>query len=128
LPEDSEEYPVTTLHSFLREAADEFKRLRLQVKISLIGSLVVILLLSRFLIYDLMDLGPSPFEAASSPLPPPRPDIPDLVLLFASLVAILFSMNVWIRQRRFVSRWGQRFERLDALEKQLLPDDPQRSP
>ena len=105
------------MHHFLQEASTEFRRFRLQAKVTLIGSLVILILLSRFLIYDLMDLGPTPFEAAT------RPDIPDLFLLLASLVAVLLSVDVWLKQRKFVSRWGERFEKLDALEKQLLSDD-----
>jgi hypothetical protein len=50
-------------------------------------------------------------------------DYADLFLLLASLVAVLWSLNVWIKQRNFVSRWGKRFEKLDSLERQLLPDE-----
>jgi len=73
-----------------------------------------------------MDLGPSPFETATPSLPAPRPDIPDLILLFASLAAVLFSVNVWMKQRKFIARWGERFEKLDALEKQLLPEETEK--
>ena len=126
LSEEREDFPITSLHGFLQEASTEFKRFRLQAKITLAGSLIVILLLSRFLIYDLMDLGPSPFETATPSLPAPRPDIPDLILLFASLAAVLFSVNVWMKQRKFIARWGERFEKLDALEKQLLPEETEK--
>lgn len=123
MSEERDEYPVTGLHRFLQEASSEFRRFRVQAKITLIGSLVIFILVSRFLIYDLMDLGPPPYEAATSPLSPPRPDVLDLLLLVASLVAVLMTVDVWLKQRRFVSRWGERFEKLNALEKQLLPDD-----
>ena len=115
--DERDEYPVTSLHRFLQEASSEFKRFRLQAKITLIGSLVILILLSRFLIYALADFGPPPFEATT------RPDIPDLFLILASLVAVLFSVDVWLKQRKFVSRWGERFEKLNALEKQLLSED-----
>jgi len=101
--EQRDEYPVTSLHRFLQEASSEFRRFRFQAKITLIGSLVIFILVSRFLIYDLMDLGPPPYEAATSPLSPPRPDFLDLLLLVASLVAVLMTVNVWLKQRRFVS-------------------------
>ena len=120
---ERDEYPITNLHIFLDEASREFKRFRLQAKITLIGSIVILLLISRFLIYALVDFGPAPFGDVSSPLPPPRPDIPDLILLLVSFTAVLFTIDVWFKQRRFVSRWGERFGKLDALEKRLLADD-----
>jgi uncharacterized metal-binding protein len=121
---DSDEYPLATLHKFLQEASTEFNRFRTQAKVNLIGSIILLLFLSRFLIFVFVNVGPPPFNL--------RPfhreegfdfDYADLFLLFASLVAVLWSLNVWIRQRKFVSRWGERFEKLDSLEKQLLPDE-----
>jgi len=50
------------------------------------------------------------------------PFLPDFFLLIAALAAVLWSLYVWIMQRKFVSRWGDRFEKLDALERKLLPD------
>jgi len=49
--------------------------------------------------------------------------VPDLFLLLAALAFVIWSLNVWLKQRRFVSRWGERFERLEALEKRFLPDE-----
>jgi hypothetical protein len=49
--------------------------------------------------------------------------LPDFFLLVAALIAVIWSLYVWIGQRKFVSRWGDRFEKLDALEKKLLPDE-----
>jgi hypothetical protein len=121
---EKEEYPVATLHRFLQEASTEFNRFRTQAKVNLIGSLILLLFLSRFLIFVFVNLGPPPFNM--------RPfhheegfdfDYADLFLLLASLVAVLWSLNVWIKQRKFVSRWGERFEKLDSLERQLLPDE-----
>ena len=61
--------------------------------------------------------------------PPPMMHffLPDWILLFASLAAVLWSLDVWISQRKFVSRWGGRFEKLDALEKRFLDGDPPQS-
>jgi hypothetical protein len=121
---EKEEYPVATLHRFLQEASTEFNRFRTQAKVNLIGSIILLLFLSRFLIFVFVNLGPPPFNM--------RPfhreegfdfDYADLFLLLASLVAVLWSLNVWIKQRNFVSRWGERFEKLDSLERQLLPDE-----
>ena len=121
-----DEYPVATLHKFLQEASTEFNRFRTQAKLNLIGSVILLLFLSRFLIFVVVNLGPPPFN-----LRPFHPEegldfdfeYADWFLLFASLIAVLWSLNVWIKQRKFVSRWGERFEKLDSLERQLLPDE-----
>jgi hypothetical protein len=119
-----EEYPLATLHKFLEEASTEFNRFRFQAKVNLVGSIILLLLLSRFLFFAFAHFGPPPFNE--------RPfhdqsevdfEIADWALLLASFVAVLWSLNVWIGQRRFVSRWGQRFEKLDSLEKKFLPDE-----
>jgi hypothetical protein len=52
------------------------------------------------------------------------PFLPDFFLLIAALAAVLWSLYVWVKQRAFVSRWGDRFEELNALERKLLPDEP----
>ncbi len=124
MSEKEDEYPVATLHRFLQEASTEFNRFRTQAKVNLIGSIILLLFLSRFFIFVFVNIGPPPFN-----LRPFRHDegfdfeYADWFLLFASLVAVLWSLSVWIRQRKFVSRWGERFEKLDSLERQLLPDE-----
>jgi hypothetical protein len=117
MSDKKDEYPVATLHTFLQEASTEFRRFRFQAKINLIGSIILLLFLSRFLIFVFANYGPPPFhhEHIEHYL--------DLFLLLASLAAVLLSLNVWIKQRKFVSRWGERFEKLDALEKQFLSDE-----
>ena len=126
MSDKEDEYPVATLHRFLQEASTEFNRFRTQAKVNLIGSVILLLFLSRFLIFVVVNLGPPPFN-----LRPFHPEegldfdfeYADWFLLFASLIAVLWSLNVWIKQRKFVSRWGERFEKLDSLERQLLPDE-----
>ena len=126
MSDKEDEYPVATLHKFLQEASTEFNRFRTQAKVNLIGSVILLLFLSRFLIFVVVNLGPAPFN-----LRPFHPEegldfdfeYADWFLLFASLIAVLWSLNVWIKQRKFVSRWGERFEKLDSLERQLLPDE-----
>jgi len=120
-----EEYPVASLHRFLEEASKEFRRFRFQAKVNLIGSIILLILLSRFLLFAFGHFGPPPFthEQGFAQRPPPRPFLPDFFLLVAALAAVLWSLYVWIRQRKFVSRWGDRFEKLDELEKKLLPDE-----
>ena len=125
MTEKSDEYPVATLHRFLEEASKEFRRFRFQAKVNLIGSIILLLLLSRFLLFAFGHYGPPPFthdQAFNPGNPPPAPFLPDFFLLFAALAAVLWSLYVWVKQRRFVSRWGNRFEKLDALERELLPD------
>ena len=123
MSEKEQGYPLGTLHQFLQEASAEFNRFRFQAKINLVGSIILLLFLSRFLIFAFGNFGPAPFA---------RPfgrefrfdfEIVDWLLLGASLVAVLWSLNVWIKQRKFVSRWGERFEKLDSLERKLLPDE-----
>jgi hypothetical protein len=117
LSDKRDEYPVTTLHTFLQEASTEFRRFRFQAKINLIGSIILLLFLSRFLIFVFGNYGPPPFRREH------LGHIIDVILLLASLAAVLWSVNVWMKQRKFVSRWGERFEKLDALEKQFLSDE-----
>jgi hypothetical protein len=117
MSDKDDEYPVTSIHTFLQEASSEFRRFRLQAKINLIGSIVLLLFLSRFIIFVFANYGPPPFHREH------LGHVVDVILLFASLAAVLWSLNVWLKQRRFVSRWGERFEKLDALEKQFLSDE-----
>jgi len=130
MTEKKDEYPVASLHQFLEEASKEFRRFRFQAKVNLIGSIILLLLLSRFLLFAFGHFGPQPFiheeqygQGLSPPKLPPRPFLPDFFLLIAALAAVLWSLYVWIKQRKFVSRWGDRFEKLDALERKLLPDE-----
>ena len=124
MSDKEDEYPLTTLHTFLREASTEFGRFRLQAKVNLIGSIILLILLSRLFLFVFGDYGPPLFY---------REDIVDVILLLASfdvilllasLVAIVWSVYVFLKQRSFISRWGKRFEKLETLEKQLLPDEP----
>ena len=126
MSEKRDDYPVSGLHAFLEEASKEFKRFRFQAKVNLIGSIVLLIFLSRFLIFVFGNFGPPPFNPPPFGRPPPPffvPNLFDLLGLLAALAAVLWSLNVWHKQRKFVSRWGDRFEKLDALEKQLLPDE-----
>jgi len=134
MTEKKEQYPVASLHQFLEEASGEFRRFRFQAKVNLIGSIILLLLVSRFLLFAFGHFGPQPFiheeqygQGLSPPKLPPRPFLPDFFLLIAALVAVLWSLYVWIKQRRFVSRWGDRFEKLDALERKFLPEDNSRT-
>jgi amino acid transporter len=126
MTENKDEYPVATVHRFLEEASKEFRRFRFQAKVNLVGSIILLLLLSRFLLFAFGHFGPPPFshyQTFPPERPPPTPFIPDFVLTLAALAAVFWSLYVWVKQRRFVSRWGSRFEKLDALERKLLPDE-----
>lgn len=127
MSDKKEDYPVTGLHAFLEEASTEFRRFRLQAIVNLVGSIVILLFLSRFFIFLFGNYGPPPFEHPMGwgfhQRPPEPPFVWDLLLLVASLGFVLWSVYVWLGQRRFVSRWGERFEKLNALEKKYLPDE-----
>ncbi|HUK50061.1 MAG TPA: hypothetical protein VLV18_03410 [Terriglobales bacterium] len=133
MTQNDDEHPVASLHRFLEEASKEFRRFRFQATVNLIGSIILLLLLSRFFLFAFGHIGPAPFmhneyNFTTRPgLEPPPPRsfffIPDFVLTFAALAAVLWSLYVWVGQRKFVSRWGDRFQKLDALERKLLPDD-----
>ena len=113
-----DEYPVTSIHTFLKEASVEFRRIRLQAMVNLIGSIILLVLLSRLFLFVFGNYGPPLFY---------REHIEhtyDSILLLASTGAVLWSLYVLLKQQNFVSRWGERFEKLDTLEKQLLPDEP----
>ena len=118
MSDKKDEYPVTTIHTFLKEASVEFRRMRLQAMVNLVGSVILLVLLSRVFLYVFEDYGPPLFR---------REHIEhtiDTILLIASMGAVLWSLYVLLKQQRFVSRWGERFEKLDAAEKKLLPDEP----
>jgi hypothetical protein len=126
MSDEKPSYPLATLHQFLQEAAAEFNRFRLQAKVNLIGSLVLLLFLSRFLVFAFGNYGPPPFNMR--PFTFERQfrfdfEFADWVLLLASLAAVVWSVYVFVRQRSFVSRWGKRFEKLDSLEKKFLPEE-----
>jgi hypothetical protein len=127
MTEKRNEYPVASLHQFLEEASKEFRRFRFQSKVNLVGSIVLLLLLSRFLLFAFGHYGPPPFtheqQSFNQGHRPPPMFIPDFFLLLAALAAVLWSLYVWSGQRKFVSKWGSRFEKLDALERKLLPDE-----
>ena len=138
MTEKNDQYPVASLHRFLDEASKEFRRFRFQAKVNLIGSIILLLLLSRFFLFAFGHIGPTPFmhdqynaTMRPGPEPPPHPRsfffIPDFILTFAALAAVLWSLYVWVGQRKFVSRWGDRFQKLDDLERKLLPDDDSKS-
>ncbi len=117
MSDKKDEYPLATLHTFLQEASTEFRRFRFQAKMNLIGSIILLIFLSRFVVFVFGNYGPLPFRREH------MSHIVDVILLLASLVAVLWSLNVWIKQRKFVSRWGERFEKLDKLERKFLSDE-----
>jgi hypothetical protein len=114
----------------LGEAYEELKRLRFQAKVSLASSVVLLLFLSRFLVYVFVNVGPPPFNPPPFQTRPPNgpslffiPVALDVLGLLVALVAVLWSLAALIKQRRFVARWDARFEKIDKLEKQLMPDE-----
>jgi hypothetical protein len=115
LTEKNEKYPVTTLHRFLEEASEEFRRFRLQATINLVGSVILLFLLARFVLF-LSEMHW--WRPPNTRFGPPWPV--DSLLFVAAAIAVVWSFNVWWRHRRFVSRWGERFEKLQAIEKELL--------
>jgi cobalamin biosynthesis protein CobD/CbiB len=119
MTENNDRRPVATLHRFLEEASDEFGRFRFQATVNLIGSIVLLILVIRSAFLFSVIYMPHMIMRRLVIV-----DLVDLVLLLASLAAISWSLHVWRHQRRFISRWGERFEKLQALESKLLPDPP----
>jgi hypothetical protein len=118
MSDKKDEYPVTSIHTFLQEASTEFRRIRHQAMVNLIGSIILLVLLSRLFLYAFGNYGPPLFHREH------LEHTVDTILLLASTGAVLWSLYVLIKQRNFVSRWGERFEKLESLEKKLLPDEP----
>jgi hypothetical protein len=112
---ETRDYPVATLHAFLDEMSREFRRYRLQAKLTLVGSVFLFFFLARFafLLYETAPLR----SLMQVPL------IIDGILLVVALTVVLLSLDVWRHQRKFISRWGTRFEKLQVMEKQLLPEE-----
>ena len=118
MAETTEHYPVATLHKFLEEASEEFRRFHFQATVNLIGSVVLLVLLARFIVFISFTYGVEPLEIEMR-----GPFIIDSVLLIAASAAVVWSLAVWWHQRKFISRWGRRFEKLDVMESQLMPEE-----
>jgi hypothetical protein len=118
MAETTEHYPVATLHRFLEEASDEFRRFHLQAMVNLIGSAILLLFLARFVVFLSVTYGVGPLEIRMR-----GPFIVDTVLLIAASAAVIWSLAVWWHQRKFISRWGRRFEKLHMIEDQLMPEE-----
>jgi hypothetical protein len=115
MAENRNDYPVATLHDFLHEATREFKRYRYQARLNLVASIFLLFFLARitFLLYETAPLR----GLMRVPL------LIDIGFLVAALAAVLWSLDVWRHQRKFISRWGARFEKLAVIEKELLPEE-----
>jgi hypothetical protein len=118
MTESTERYPVATLHEFLQEASEEFGRFRFQATVNLIGSVVLLIFLARFVLFFSVTYGGRALEIEMR-----GPFVIDSVLLLAALAALIWSLDVWYHQRKFISRWGSRFEKLQAIESQLMPEE-----
>lgn len=112
---ESKDYPVATFHAFLDDVLREFGRYQLQAKLSLVGSAFLLFFMARFafLLYET-----APFRSLMR-----VPFIIDAVLLVVALTMVLLSLDVWRQQQRFISRWGERFQKLQVIENQLLPEE-----
>lgn len=117
LSDDKTEYPLQTVHTFLNEASDEFRRYRIQARLNFVGSI--------FLLFFLIRLGQLLYETAPYRPSTELPLAVDGALLVLAFVAVGWSLNVWYHQRKFISKWGSRFERLTVVENELLPDEKQ---
>jgi cobalamin biosynthesis protein CobD/CbiB len=115
MTENEDQRPVATLHRFLEEASNEFRRFHFQATVNLIGSIVLLILVIRSAFIFSITYMPQGIRVRGL-------FVVDLVLLLASLAAVTWSLYVWRGQRRFISRWGERFERLQALENKLMPE------
>jgi len=118
MAETTELYPVATLHEFLEEASKEFRRFHFQTSVNLIGSVVLLVFLARFGVFLSVTYGLGPLEISMR-----GPFIIDSVLIIAASAAVVWSLVVWWHQRKFISRWGRRFDKLHALESKLMPEE-----
>ena len=118
MAKDARDYPIATLHRFLEEASKEFGRFHFQATFNLIGSVVLLVFLARFVVFLSFTYGARPLEIHMR-----GPFIIDSVLLIAASAAVIWSLAVWWHQRKFISRWGRRFEKLDVMESQLMPEE-----
>jgi hypothetical protein len=115
MADTKEQYPVATLHSFLEEVSEEFKRFRFQTTVNLAAAIFLLLFFGRL---SLFLYETAPFRSLMR-----IPLIVDVSLLAIAVVAVLWSLDVWRRQRGFMSRWGDRFEKLQVAENELMPED-----
>jgi cobalamin biosynthesis protein CobD/CbiB len=114
MAESKDPYPVATLHNFIEELSQEFRRLRIQATVVLIGGVFLLIFFVRLvlLFYETARLR----SAMSVPLSV------DVALLVIALAIVLWSLDFWRHQRKFVARWGKRFEKLEVIEDQLLSE------
>jgi hypothetical protein len=118
MTETTERGPVATLHEFLEEASEEFRRFHFQATVNLIGSVVLLVFLARFVVFLSATYGAGPLEIRMR-----GPFVIDSILLVAASAAVVWSLAVWWHQRKFISRWGRRFEKLHVMENQLMPEE-----
>jgi cobalamin biosynthesis protein CobD/CbiB len=111
---DTKHYPVATLHSFLEEVSQEFRRFRFQATVNLIGAIFLLIFFGRlsYILYETAPLRGS----MQVPL------ILDVTLLIVAFAVVAWSLDVWRHQRRFITRWGERFQNLKTVEDQLFSD------
>jgi hypothetical protein len=102
MAESTDQYPVATLHTFLHEASAEFRRYRVQATLNLFGALFLLFFLGRFIFLL--------YETASLRALMRVPLIVDAALLVLAFAVVIWSLDVWRRERKFISRWGERFE------------------
>ncbi len=114
MTDSKERYPVATLHGFLQEVSVEFRRYRKQATLNVVGAVFLLLLLGRFTLLI--------YETARYRALMRVPLIFDVAMLMVAFAVVLTSLDVWRRQRKFLSRWGQRFEKLQLIENELLPE------
>lgn len=108
--EDTEPYPLRSLHNFLTELDKEWDRFRTASLIGIITSgLLFFFLIPRFLVTlsRIRRLGIIPV-------------INEFVFLFLVTVFLIYEISLLLRQYQFFKRWERRIGLLLHLEERLI--------
>jgi cytochrome c oxidase subunit IV len=117
--EESEHYPLKSLHDFLNELDKEWGRFRTASLIGIVSSgLLVAFLVSRFmgLLWRIRNLGLRFVEVLDE-------------FVFLVLVAVFVSYEIYLllRQYKFYAKWERRVGLLLHLEERLMPRTEERN-
>ena len=110
--DESEQYPLKSLHQFLSELDKEWTKFRTASLIGIVSSgLLVVFLSMRILsiIYRVRTLGLRPIEALT-----------EFSFLILIAIFVIYEIYLLLGQYRFFERWERRVGLLMHLEEELM--------
>lgn len=105
-------YPVRTMHEFLAEINQEWRKFERGAVLSLITS-SILLVAFALVFYRTIRTG---FEVS------------DVILELLLLGFVIYSMYLMSVQYRFLRKWENRMTRLYMIERKLMPEEAEEKP